>query len=136
LNVIFDLVAYEDLKVRNLVKNKKLAKSINDAAWSLWRKWIEYFGVKYGRLTIAVSPQYTSQDCFNCGKRIKKSLSVRTHVCECGYCEDRDINAALNILKKATKGHFGSWSIELDRNAWGEFSSILVGEILLEQLGS
>lgn len=120
-----DLVAYEDLKVKNLVRNKKLAKSINDASWSQLRKWIEYFGVKYGRLTIAVSPQYTSQDCFNCGKRIKKSLSVRTHICECGYCEDRDVNAALNILKKATIGHIGSWSEDL--NAWGDLSSNLVG---------
>jgi Putative transposase DNA-binding domain len=92
--------------------------------------------VKYSRLTIAVSPQYTSVDCFNCGKRIKKSLSVRTHVCECGYCEDRDINAALNILKKATTGHVGSWSEQLDRNAWGESTSTLIGVILSEQVGS
>lgn len=125
-----DLIAYEDLKVKNLVRNPKLAKSINDAAWSQLRKWLEYFGVKYGRLTIAVSPQYTSQDCFKCGRRIKKSLSVRTHVCECGYCEDRDKNAALNILKKATQGHWGSWSelINLDRNAWGESTSTSIGE--------
>ena len=123
-----DLIAYEDLKVKNLVRNKKLAKSINDAAWSQLRKWIEYFGVKYGRLTIAVPPHYTSQDCFNCGKRIKKSLSVRTHVCSCGYCEDRDKMAALNILKKATQGHWGSWSSDL--NAWGDLPSSSVGAIL------
>jgi putative transposase len=129
-----DLIAYEDLKVKNLVRNSKLAKSINDAAWSQLRKWIEYFGVKYGRLTIAVPPQYTTQDCFNCGKRIKKSLSVRTHLCECGYVEDRDRNAALNILKKATIGHIGSWSEDL--NAWGETTSTSVGEILLEQVVS
>ncbi|MGB3510329.1 MAG: zinc ribbon domain-containing protein [Microcoleaceae cyanobacterium] len=61
------------------MRNRKLAKSINDAAWSLLRKWIEYFGIKYGRLTIAVAPEYTTEECFNCGKRIKKSLSVRTH---------------------------------------------------------
>lgn len=120
-----DVIAYEDLKVKNLVRNRKLAKSINDAAWSLLRKWIEYFGMKYGRLTIAVSPEYTSQECFNCGKIIKKSLSVRTHVCECGYCEDRDKMAALNILRKATTGHVGSWSEDL--NAWGDLASILVG---------
>ncbi|MEB3281788.1 MAG: transposase [Lyngbya sp.] len=120
-----DLIAYEDLKVKNLVRNRKLAKSINDAAWSLLRKWIEYFGIKYGRLTIAVAPEYTTQECFNCGKRIKKSLSVRTHVCSCGYCEDRDKMAALNILKKATQGHWGSWSEDL--NAWGDLASILVG---------
>ncbi|MGH2412397.1 MAG: RNA-guided endonuclease InsQ/TnpB family protein, partial [Microcystaceae cyanobacterium] len=126
--------AYEDLKVKNLVRNQKLAKSINYAAWSHLRKWIEYFGVKYGRLTIAVPPQYTSSDCFNCGKRVKKSLSVRTHVCECGYCENRDVNAALNILKKATIGHIGSWSEDL--NAWGESTSTLVGAILQKQVGS
>jgi putative transposase len=120
-----DLIAYEDLKVKNLVRNKKLAKSINDAGWSQLRKWIEYFGVKYGRLTIAVNPAYTSQECFNCGQLIQKSLSIRTHVCSCGYCEDRDKMAALNILKKATQGHWGSWSEDL--NAWGDSTSILVG---------
>ena len=120
-----DLIAYEDLKVKNLVRNKKLAKSINDAGWSQLRKWIEYFGVKYDRLTIAVNPTYTSQECFNCGQLIKKSLSVRTHVCSCGYTEDRDTMAALNILKKATQGHWGSWSEDL--NAWGDSTSILVG---------
>ena len=120
-----DLIAYEDLKVKNLVRNKKLAKSINDAGWSQLRKWIEYFGGKYGRLTIAVNPAYTSQECFNCGQLIKKSLSVRTHVCSCGYSEDRDKMAALNILKNATIGHIGSWSEDL--NAWGDSTSVLVG---------
>lgn len=124
-----DLVAYEDLKVKNLVRNKKLAKSINDAAWSQLRKWIEYFGLKYGRLTIAVPPYYTTSDCPSCGKRVKKSLSTRTHVCDCGIpVLDRDYAAALNILKKATQGHWGSWSDEiLDLNAWGDRASILVG---------
>lgn len=139
-----DLVAYEDLKVKNLVRNKKLAKSINDAAWSLLRKWIEYFGIKYGRLTIAVPPHYTSSDCPNCGKRVKKSLSTRTHVCNCGIpVLDRDYAASLNILKKATQGHWGSWSEStrrldmlssrehpspsLDLNAWGDRASILIG---------
>ena len=117
-----DLVAYEDLKVKNLVRNKHLAKSINDAAWSLLRKWIEYFGLKYGRLTIAVPPHYTTSDCPSCGKRVKKSLSTRTHVCNCGIpVLDRDYAASLNILKKATIGHIGSWSDEiLDLNAWGD----------------
>jgi len=124
-----DLIAYEDLKVKNLVRNKKLAKSISDAAWSQLRKWIEYFGLKYGRLTVAVAPHYTSSDCPNCGKRVKKSLSTRTHVCDCGIpALDRDYAASLNILKKATTGHVGSWSDEiLDLNAWGDSTSILVG---------
>ena len=98
------VVASHESFCKNLVdyfRQAALAKSINDAGWSQLRKWIEYFGVKYGRLTIAVNPAYTSQECFNCGKLIKKSLSVRTHVCSCGYSEDRDKMAALNILKKA-----------------------------------
>jgi putative transposase len=124
-----DLVAYENLKVKNLVRNKKLARSINDAGWSLLRKWIEYFGLKYGRLTIAVPPHYTTSDCPSCGKRVKKSLSTRTHVCDCGIpVLDRDYAASLNILQKATQGHWGSWSDEiLDLNAWGDRASILVG---------
>ncbi|MCU0545716.1 MAG: zinc ribbon domain-containing protein [Oscillatoriaceae cyanobacterium Prado104] len=59
------------------------------------------FGVKYGKVTIAVSPQYTSQDCSNCGETVKKSLIVRTHVCpHCGFVAERDRNVAVNILQK------------------------------------
>ena len=105
-----DLVAYEDLKVRNLVKNHCLAKSINDAGWYQFRKWMEHFGRKFGRLTIAVNPAYTSQNCSECGEIVKKSLSARTHTCKCGCQLDRDHNAAINILKKAlgTVGHTGT----------------------------
>jgi transposase len=120
------LIAQVDLKVKNLVRNQKLAKSINDAGWSPLRKWLEYFGIKYRRLTIAVNLAYTSQECLNCGRLVKKSLSVRTHVCLCGYMEDRDKMAPLNILKKATIGHIGSWHLDL-RSVWGDLSSILVG---------
>ena len=53
------------------------------------------------RQVIAVNPAYTSQDCFNCGTRVLKKLSVRLHSCpHCGFEADRDHNAALNILNK------------------------------------
>ncbi len=112
-----DLVAIEDLKVRNMVlakrgaisaQNRHLAKSISDAAWSLFRQWLAYFGRISGVPVIAVAPHYTSQNCSSCGKEVKKALSIRTHVCpHCGYIADRDLNAALNILMKAlsTVGH-------------------------------
>jgi len=94
-----DLIAYEDLQVRNMIKNHKLAKSITDASWSMFRQWVEYFGKVFGRMTIAVPPQYTSQNCSNCGKQVVKTLSQRTHCCgHCGTVLDRDHNAALNIL--------------------------------------
>ena len=76
-----DFVAYENLQVRNMVKNRKLAKSISDAAWSQFAQWLQYFGKVYGKTVIAVAPAYTSQDCSSCGNRVQKSLSVRTHVC-------------------------------------------------------
>ncbi|AFY59129.1 transposase [Rivularia sp. PCC 7116] len=106
-----DLVAYEDLQVRSMVKNRRLAKSISDASWSLFRKWVEYFGQVFGVVTVAVPPHYTSQNCSNCGEVVKKSLSTRTHVCpDCGHTQDRDHNAARNILEKglSTAGHVGT----------------------------
>ncbi|MDJ0578913.1 transposase [Crocosphaera sp.] len=131
-----DLVAYEDLRIKNLVKNHCLAKSINDAGWYQFRKWLEYFGVKMGRVTVAVNPAYTSQVCSNCGAVVKKSLSTRTHVCACGCRLDRDENAAINILNGAlgTVGHTGTWI--LDQNASGDLSSTFVGAILHQQDGS
>ena len=98
-----DLVAFEKLQVKNMVKNSKLAKSISDAGWSLFTQWLEYFGKVYGRVIVSVAPQYTSQNCSNCGEIVRKSLSVRTHVCKCGCILDRDHNAAINILTKALR---------------------------------
>jgi putative transposase len=121
-----DLVAYEDLNVQGLVRNRRLAKSISDAGWSTFRQWLEYFGFKYGKVTIAVPPHNTSQNCSNCAAKVKKSLSTRTHVCpHCGFIEDRDVNAAINILKLAlcTAGHAGTY-------AWGDLPSWAVGAIL------
>jgi putative transposase len=122
-----DLVAYEDLNVFGLVRNRRLAKSISDAGWSSFRRWLEYFGWKYGKATVAVPPHYTSQNCSHCGQTVKKTLSLRTHVCpHCGYVEDRDINASINILKLGlrTVGHTGTY-------ATGDLPSRGVGENLL-----
>jgi putative transposase len=115
-----DLVAYEDLNVKGLVRNRKLALSISDAGWSTFRSWLEYFGHKYGKITVAVPPHYTSQECSNCGKIVKKTLSERTHICSCGYVADRDVNAAENILKRglAMAGHAGTYAWEPARS-WG-----------------
>ncbi len=104
-----DLIAYEDLQIRNLVKNHHLAKSIHDAGWGTFLSWVKAYGVMHNVPIIAVAPQFTSQACSACGTMVKKSLSVRTHLCtSCGVVLDRDHNAALNILAKAlecTLGH-------------------------------
>src|SRR5579883_3440745 len=97
-----DLIAYEHLQIRNLVKNRRLSKSISDASWGRFLMWVKYYGMMHAIPVIAVEPAFTSQDCSACGTRIKKSLSIRTHVCSgCGLVLDRDHNAALNILYKA-----------------------------------
>lgn len=96
-----DLIAYENLQVQNMVKNHKLAKSISDASWSMFVQWVEYYAKLHKIVTVAVPPQYTSQDCSGCGERIKKTLSQRTHQClKCGLKMNRDHNAAKNILVK------------------------------------
>lgn len=124
-----DLVAYEDLVVRNMVNNHCLAKSINDASWTQFRQWLEYFAGKFERIAVAVNPQYTSQKCSNCGAIVKKSLSVRTHICKCGCHLNRDENAALNILNIALQARGG----HPRSNAVGVGVTTLVGENLLEQ---
>ncbi|MEH2350752.1 MAG: RNA-guided endonuclease TnpB family protein [Nostoc sp.] len=123
------LVAYEDLSVKNMVKNHCLAKSINDVSWGLFRHWLEYFAVKFNNTVVAVNPRMTSQKCSDCGTIVKKSLSTRTHKCSCGCELQRDVNAAKNILNlaKATLGHKES-------NATGVGTSTLVGENLLGQV--
>jgi putative transposase len=83
-----------------MVKNRRLAKSISDVSWSMFTDWLDYFGKIHGRFVYSVPPHYTSQKCSNCGEIVKKSLSVRTHICSCGCVLDRDANAALNILEK------------------------------------
>ena len=107
-----DLIAYEHLQIRNMVKNHHLAKSIHDAGWGQFIAWVKTYGAMHDIAVIAVAPQYTSQNCSECGTVVKKSLSVRTHMCPgCGVVLDRDHNAALNILQKAlerTVGHTGT----------------------------
>jgi len=130
-----DIVVYEDLQVKNLVKNHHLAKSIQDASWSLFTQWLDYYGKIWDKVVVAVPPQYTTQDCSNCGHRVVKTLSTRTHVCpKCGFELDRDQNAALNILKRGlhilgvewqngTLGHKGTASQE---GTLGEISTAVV----------
>jgi putative transposase len=95
----YDVIYLEDLRVDNLVRNARLAKSISDAGWAQFRSILEGKAECAGRRVVAVPPAYTSQDCSGCGERVEKSLSVRTHVCpSCGLILDRDENAARNIL--------------------------------------
>jgi putative transposase len=117
-----DLIALEDLQVRNLVRNRRLAKAISDVGWSRLRRWVEYYGRLHNVPVVAVPPAFTSQDCSGvlpngkpCPARIRKSLSMRTHICpRCGLILDRDENAAVNILAHglALAREQGHWAQE------------------------
>jgi putative transposase len=106
-----DVIVLENLNVKGLVKNHNLAKSITDASWSMFKDWLKYYGLIFKREIVEINPAYTSQDCSNCGKRVKKSLSTRTHFCSCGAVLCRDHNAAINILNKGIVGHTKTASI-------------------------
>ncbi|MEU9326517.1 RNA-guided endonuclease TnpB family protein [Streptomyces canus] len=90
----------EDLTVRNMVKNRSLARAISDAAWSEFRSMLEYKAAWYGREVIAVDRWFPSSKlCSACGAlQDKMPLSVRTWTCDCGTTHDRDVNAAQNLL--------------------------------------
>jgi putative transposase len=102
-----DFIAVEDLSVRNLVRNQRLAKSIHDAAWTAFAALLACKAAWAGRRWVAVNPAYTSQDCSRCGWRnTDLTLSDRVFECrnpdrpDCQLVLDRDRNAALNILAR------------------------------------
>src|SRR5579883_1220267 len=121
-----DFIAYEDVKIRNLVRNRHLSKSISDAAWGRFLSWLTYYGGIHDIPVMAVEPAFTTQDCSACGHRVKKSLAVRTHICpKCGLVMDRDHNAAVNILARGlelfrTGGQSGTGLSSKRRNASGQ----------------
>ena len=96
-------IVIEDLKVKNLMKNHNLAKSIAEVSWSRFREMLDYKSRWYGRELIIAPPDYpSSQLCSDCGNRSSqtKDLACRVYVCpECGLEIDRDYNASLNLLK-------------------------------------
>ena len=105
----YDIIAVEDLKSSNMLKNHSLAKSISNASWYEFVRELEYKCNWYGKQLIKVSPQNTSRRCSNCGMLNKKFsklsqnewMAVRHWKCpNCGTHLDRDVNASVNILNK------------------------------------
>ena len=97
----YDLIIFEDLKIRNMVKNHFLAKSISDAGWGQLVSFVTYKAEEAGKVTEQVIPNGTSQDCSCCGELVPKTLAVRVHRCpHCGLVMDRDENAAVNIRNR------------------------------------
>jgi len=132
-----NLVVYKDLEIKNPLKNRKLAKSISDASWSMFTDWVEYYSKLHGTVCVAVAPNHTSQDCSSCGQRVKKTISQRTHICDCGCNLQRDVNAAKNILAKGLKMlgvEFQNTVGQTEINASGQNDLCFVSESLQSKL--
>ncbi len=101
----FDLIAYEDLKIKQMIEDNKynLQKHISDASWGSFIGMIRYKAEEAGTWCIAVNPKGTTQRCSSCDTIVPKTLYERSHKCTtCGFEASRDYNAALNIHKLGT----------------------------------
>ena len=108
------LIVGEDLKIKNMVRNRHLSKSISDAGWGGFLNILAHKAEEAGCRFEKVPPHHTSVNCSGCGTPVPKTLATRIHRCpHCGLVLDRDHNAAINILQRATAGTAGSY-------AWGE----------------
>ncbi len=97
---MYDFIAVEKLKTKNMLRNGNLARSISEQTWGKFITLLDEKAESAGGKMVEVDPGGTSQECSNCGATIKKDLSVRTHKCDCGLEMDRDVNAAINILHR------------------------------------
>lgn len=114
LVVNYDLIAIEDLRIQNMVKNHNLAKSILDGGWGYFAQRLSDKAVEAGRELVRVNPVNTSKTCSGCGAIFENlDLSVRWIDCNCGLSINRDINAAINILKRALQNRDGQSRWEL-----------------------
>jgi putative transposase len=121
----YQVMVFEDLQIGNLTKKPKpkqdengnylpngkasksgLNKSILDAGWGAFVQLCTYKAAWAGRTLVKVDPKFTSQICSGCGSVVKKDLSERWHTCGCGTELDRDVNAAINILRRGHQ-HLG-----------------------------
>jgi putative transposase len=96
----YDFIAHEDLNIKNMLEERKFSKSIADASWAQLIQLLSYKAEEAGKITVAVNPRNTSQQCSQCLAIVPKELGDRIHTCpHCNLSIDRDLNASYNILR-------------------------------------
>ena len=104
----YSFVALEDLSIKKM-SMEGLGKSINDAGWNEFSNMLCYKAEEAGCRVVFVDPDGTTKECSSCGQIVDKELKERQHNCpSCGLSMDRDLNASINILNRATAGQAGS----------------------------
>ena len=99
-----DIIAVENLKIGNMLHNHNLAGSISDSGWGIFKTYLDYKAESAGSQIIYVKPKNTTQTCSCCKLVLEEKLKLDKRVFKCpscGHAEDRDVNAAKNILAKA-----------------------------------
>jgi putative transposase len=100
----YDVVAVEDLDVKPMLETSQSAKNKQDAAWSQFLDLLDYKADLHGTHVVEVEPEGTTIECASCGVETDKPIWVREHSCPaCGHTDDRDLNAAKNILNRGLK---------------------------------
>ncbi len=100
-----DIIVFENLNILGMLKNRHLAKHIQDHAWGKLIQFTQSKAAKAGKVVELVVARYTSQKCSQCGIIVPKTLAVRVHHCpNCGLEMDRDVNASLNIRTLGLRG--------------------------------
>lgn len=99
----FDLIALEDLDIKEMIDSNDthaMKRSVADVAWNQFVQFAQYKAASAGKWVVLVDPKNTTKECSRCGALVPKDLSERVHRCSCGLVMDRDLNAAINILRR------------------------------------
>lgn len=127
----YDVICCEDLNVKNMMKNHKLAKSISDASWGTFITYLQYKCDREDKQLIKINRWFpSSQTCSKCGhvNKSTKNLSVRMWKCpNCGASHDRDVNAAINILNEGIKMNTSAGTVDYTGGGYVRLLSIRSG---------
>ena len=126
--------AVEKLQIQNMVKNRRLAKSINYTSWNKFFLLLSYKAESAGMKVTEVDPKNTTKTCNNCGNLQSMPLSKRIYLCEgCGLNEDRDINASINILNRVLNSKSSNFGSKTAKTREGHSRSHVQGDYVRPQ---